>query len=66
MDMAGFKVLEVKQLSPFPAEGILKEIPVEEYMTPRWSLTVERINQNIKLLNSLLFGFQDYCIIAEV
>lgn len=65
MTTAGLRILETRPLSPVPGGALLKEIPVEEYMTPRWVLTVERLNSNIRQLNKLLYGFQDYCIIAE-
>ena len=64
MTTAGLKVEEVRPLSGVPIEAQLKEIPVEEYMTPRWVMTVERLNRNIRQLNSLLYGNQDYCVIA--
>ncbi len=65
MTTVGLKVVETRPLSPVPDGALLKEVPVEEYMTPRWVLTVERLNNNIKQLNRLLYGFQDYCIVAE-
>ena len=66
MTVAGLKVLEVKNLSPVPEGMLLRDVPVEEYMTPRWAHTVDVINSNVAQLNALLFGFQDYAIIAEV
>lgn len=65
LSTAGFKILEVRQLSPVPKEALLKELAVEEYMTPRWAFAIERLNSNIRQLNALLYGFQDYCVIAE-
>ncbi len=66
MACAGFKVLEIKYLSPVPEEALLKEIETEEFMTPRWQNTVDGFNRNIRQLNSLLYGYQDYAIVAEV
>jgi hypothetical protein len=66
MTLCGLTVTEVKMLSPVPKEGLLKTIPTESYMTPRWAYTVETLNHNIEQLNSLLYGHQDYCVIAEV
>ena len=59
------KVIEIRELSPVPQSALLKKIPVEDYMTPRWALTVERLNDNIEQLNNLLYGFQDFCVVAE-
>ncbi|MCO6432020.1 MAG: class I SAM-dependent methyltransferase [Deltaproteobacteria bacterium] len=66
MELSGLKVVDVKMLSPVPKEAELRPIPVGEHMTPRWAYTVETINYNIAQLNRLLYGFQDYCIVAEV
>lgn len=66
MELSGLKVSEVRYLSPVPAEAQLHEISSEVYMTPRWAHTVETINHNLRQLNSLIYGYQDYCIIAEV
>ncbi len=65
LELSGLKVQEVKMLSPVPQEAQLKSLEIEDYMTPRWAFTVERLNQNISQLNELLYGNQDYCIIAE-
>lgn len=66
MTLAGIKNIEVKYLSPVPTEARLQEIQHEEYMTPRWTEMIDRFNCNIKILNELLFGFQDYCVIGEI
>jgi hypothetical protein len=66
MTMAGLKVIEIRKLSPVPESSLLKKVPVEEYMTPRWAHAVDTINRNIDQLNDLLFGHQDYAIVAEV
>ena len=65
MTLAGFRVIELRELSPVLPEALLKEISVEDYMTPRWALMIERLNANMRQLNGLLYGHQDYCIIAE-
>ncbi len=65
LELAGLRVLEVRKLSPFPVEAILQELEVQDYMTPRWKETIELLNHNFKTLNGLLFGSQDYCIIAQ-
>lgn len=66
MTMAGLKVVEVKKLSPVPTASLLKRVEVEEYMTPRWMHAVDTLNCNVDQLNDLIYGYQDYAIIAEV
>lgn len=66
MELLGLRVREVRPRSPFPPDGQLKTIARESFMTPRWEGLLERINFNFDRLNQLLFGHQDYCIIAEV
>ena len=65
MDLAGLKVIEVRELSPVSQEAGLQPLPVEEFMTPRWAYAVEQLNRNFLQLNALLYGFQDYCIVGE-
>jgi 2-polyprenyl-3-methyl-5-hydroxy-6-metoxy-1,4-benzoquinol methylase len=65
LELSGLKVKEVKMLSPVPEEAKLKSLEIEDYMTPRWAFAIERLNGNIAQLNDLLYGFQDYCIVAE-
>jgi O-antigen chain-terminating methyltransferase len=65
MTMAGLKVIEIRKLSPVPEGSLLKRVPVEEYMTPRWAHAVDTLNRNVDQLNDLLFGYQDYAIVAE-
>jgi len=66
MELAGLKVLEIRKLSPFGKENILAGIPVEDFMSPRWIELTKKLNRNFERLNALLYGHQDYCIIAEV
>ena len=65
MSLAGLKLVEVRKLSPVPPGALLQKVPVEDYMTPRWAQTVELLNRNLTQLNELLYGSQDYCVIAE-
>ena len=66
MSLAGLRVLETHRLSPVQPEAKLQLLPVEDFMTPRWAFTLERINANIRQLNAFLYGDQDYCVVAEV
>jgi len=66
MTLAGLRVIEIKRLSPVPAEALLKEIPIQPHTAPSLANAVALINQNFRQVNELLYGYQDYCIIAEV
>lgn len=56
MEASGFRIDEIKYLSP-TKEG-LKEIPEENDI-------MRRISYNFKLLEKIIFGFQDYALIAR-
>lgn len=56
METSGFRIDEIKYLSPTKEE--LKDIPEEND-------TLRRISYNFKLLGKIIFGFQDYAIIAR-
>ncbi len=64
MELKGLQVDEIKYLSP--VSGVLRSVPLDEQMPPRWQGTVETINANIQQLNNLLYGFMDYAIIGSV
>jgi 2-polyprenyl-3-methyl-5-hydroxy-6-metoxy-1,4-benzoquinol methylase len=66
MELAGFKSVNVSYLSPVPNEGLLRQIPVSEYMSPSWAHSVELLNHNINQLNSLLYGYQEFYIVGQV
>ncbi len=66
MTLGGLDVQEVRLLSPVPDGALLRSLAVEDYMTPRWMEMVTLFNHNISRLNSLLYGHQDYCVIAKV
>ena len=65
LTLYGFEIVEVRSLSEVPAQAQLKLIPIEEYMTPRWGHLIETLNNNIKQLNRLLYGHQDFCVVAK-
>ena len=65
-ELAGLRVKEVRKLQAFPKEIQLQKLSANDYMTPRWSSSVEVLNDNFSKLNEVLYGFQDYCLIAEV
>ncbi len=66
MTLAGLSVDGVRYLSEVPPDARLQQVPVESYMSPRWAHAVETINRNTKRINELLFGFQDYAVLAVV
>ena len=66
MTLTGIDLVETKYLAPVPAEAQLRELTSEVHMTPRWAETVQLFNHNIRILNSVLFGFQDFCVIGKV
>lgn len=66
MELEGLRVKEVKNLSPVPEEARLQFLPQAPTATPAQRELVERINSNIDQLNELIYGYQDYCIVAEV
>ncbi len=66
LSLAGLVVKEVRPLSPIPQEAKLQEIPQTEFMSPRWTDVIELLNRNLRQLNELVYGDQDFCIVAEV
>ena len=64
MQLAGLKIDETRFLSPVPSEALLAQIPLAEELTPRLAAVFQLLNRNIQQLNELLYGHQDYCIIA--
>jgi len=65
MNLLGLTDCQIRFLSPVPESALLKTLEVESFMTPRWSSTVQTLNSNVNRLNELLFGYQDYCVIAR-
>ncbi|MGA1190830.1 MAG: class I SAM-dependent methyltransferase [Bdellovibrionota bacterium] len=61
---SGFAEAEIRYLSPVPEEALLKKIDREDYMTPRWQFMLDRMNSNIDRLNHLLYGHQDFAVVA--
>jgi len=65
MQLCGLTIVETRMLSPVPKEACLQEIPLAEELTPRLARVFETMNANIRQLNELLYGSQDFCIVAE-
>jgi O-antigen chain-terminating methyltransferase len=66
MQLGGLENMVVSHLSPFPKEATLQLIENEEFFSPRWQRVVHSLNTQLSRLNDLLYGFQDYCVVAQV
>jgi SAM-dependent methyltransferase len=64
--LSGLKIAETRYLSPVAVSHLLKEVPVDSTYSAPLADAMQRLNSNIRQLNSLLYGFQDYCLILEV
>lgn len=66
LSLAGLKVLEIRYLSAVDSASQLQYLTIDDGMTPRWVETCQKINSNLEQLNKIIYGYQDYCVIAEV
>lgn len=64
MESSGFTDVRIKYKSPPDAERLLRKIDGVGASDENRE-TYEILNENIKKLNSMLFGFQEYVVIAE-
>jgi SAM-dependent methyltransferase len=64
--LSGLKIAETRYLSPVAVSHLLKEVPVDPTYSAPLADAMQRLNANVRQLNSLLYGFQDYCLILEV
>jgi SAM-dependent methyltransferase len=65
MNAAGFRDCQKKFFSPVSDEGRLKKIKQSDDMDLTQSENVAIYNQNIEMLNAVLFGAQDYAIVGK-
>lgn len=65
VEMAGFETVERRLLSPFPAGAMLQPVPSSAGASPAMSDAFAVLNRNIEQLNGLLYGHQDYALIAK-
>jgi O-antigen chain-terminating methyltransferase len=65
LNASGFSECERKYLSPVSDEKRLKKITNLSTLDKSAEKNVEIYNQNIELLNAVLFGAQDYAVIAK-
>jgi O-antigen chain-terminating methyltransferase len=66
MELCGLRTQEVRYLSPVPESAMLRQIPLDQGVLPSVRSALETVNHNVRQLNSLLYGYQDYCVIAQV
>jgi O-antigen chain-terminating methyltransferase len=65
MSVAGFREIEQKFLSPVSDEMRLKKLPGISNLDEPARRNVEVYNHNIDVLNTVLFGAQDYAVIGK-
>lgn len=64
--LAGLALRETRFLSPVAPAHLLREVPIDSTYSPALVDGMQRLNANIRQLNSLLYGYQDYCVVLEV
>jgi len=65
LELAGLRVREVRYLSPIPPEAQLQEVSLSAEMSPVIQHGFEQVNGAIRQINRMMYGYQDYCVIAE-
>lgn len=65
LELAGLRVREVRYLSPVPVSAQLQEVSLPEAVPPSVQQAFEQVNGAIRQINRVMYGFQDYCVIAE-
>jgi 2-polyprenyl-3-methyl-5-hydroxy-6-metoxy-1,4-benzoquinol methylase len=66
LEMSGFVGAEILYLSPCPESVLLKTMNYEPDLPGRWLEMIAKINENTNQLNHLLYGPQDFAVIARV
>jgi O-antigen chain-terminating methyltransferase len=65
LESVGFREIQFKFFSPFPEASKLSKLTIIDGTSYEEKERLEVINQNIDKLNSLLYGYQDYAVIAK-
>jgi 2-polyprenyl-3-methyl-5-hydroxy-6-metoxy-1,4-benzoquinol methylase len=65
LNIVGFREVETKFLSPVSSELKLKKLPDLDDITEKSKLIIEIYNQNIEIINNILYGAQDYAVIGK-
>ena len=61
----GFQQVQIEDKHPFPAKTSLQELDVTRVSDETLRSQLEKINQNIRQLNTLIYGYLDYAVIAK-
>jgi 2-polyprenyl-3-methyl-5-hydroxy-6-metoxy-1,4-benzoquinol methylase len=61
----GFRDVQVHFLAPLPDEARLKLADIDPGFDQNLQNTLEAYNQNMEKINRILFGFQDYAVVAK-
>ncbi len=64
-ELAGLVVNEIRYRSAVPESARLPKIPLNEFLMPSEVGIVSGINKIVSQLNELLYGYQDYALIAK-
>ena len=65
LELSGLKVIDIQYISPFPPEEKLQFVEINEMMSPKIEGAFQSLNNAILKLNDLIYGYQDYCVIAQ-
>ncbi|MDW7726932.1 MAG: class I SAM-dependent methyltransferase [Candidatus Methanoperedens sp.] len=65
LESVGFRDIAFKFFSPFPETARLSKLTISDGISYEEKVCLEAMNQNIDKLNSLLYGYQDYAVIAK-
>jgi SAM-dependent methyltransferase len=65
LESTGFTELETFFISPVSEEARLEKLPVFEEVSDKEKAITEIYNRNVDLLNSRLYGAQDYAVIGK-
>jgi len=60
-----FREIETKFIAPIPDEARLKKMEKDDKMDDRKRKRIDSYNQNIDMLNNILYGAQDYMVIGK-
>ena len=65
LEYVGFRETEIQFHSPVPDEIRLKYLPINEIANDQEKVNSGVYNQNINMLNGILFGAQDYSVVGK-
>jgi O-antigen chain-terminating methyltransferase len=65
LESVGFREIETKFLSPLEDEARLRKINSEGEIDDRERSFIEIFNQNVDMINDIIYGMQDYAVIGK-